>query len=361
MSDSRKKPIKEILFIHPSLLGGGAERVAVSLASYFASHGYKFTFLLTKDKRVRYSVPEGVDIVDQHADPSIKPMQQISIIRSYIKKHPNAVIMSFLPHQNMYTLIASIGLPNRIVISVRNDPRFDFPRNPLLQGVRNAIYRKADAIVFQTEEQASFFPHSIQSKGSIILNPISDSIPAPYKGARRKAIVTSGRLEEQKNHAMTIQAFAEFYKSHPDFTLEIYGEGSLEGDLKGVAEGLGISDAVRFEGFSPKAVERVRTASVFVMSSRFEGLSNSMLEALCMGVPTICTRCLGGGAEALIDNGRNGFLIDVDDIHEATRLMHVLVTDDGLARRLSHEAQKLRTEVGIDSIGKKWEGLICST
>lgn len=352
------KASKDIFFVHPSLMGGGAERVAISLASYFVKVGYRFTFLLTKDRRVKYSIPTGVAVVDDIADPSVKPLQQIRYIRSFMKANPRATFISFLPHQNMYTLIASAGLSNKVIVSVRNDPRFDFPGNAVLPKVRNILYRKASAIVFQTKAQMDLFPKALRVKGIVILNPISDSVLEPYSGSRRKVIVTSGRLEEQKNHEMTIRAFAQFHRDHPDYTLEIFGEGSLEQELKGLVEDLNVADSVIFEGFSSFALEHVRTASVFVMSSYFEGLSNSMLEALAMGVPTVCTRCLGGGAEAVIEDEVNGLLIDVDDVNGEAQALCRLVDDVAFAHSISLRAQELRKELSLEFIGDTWRRVI---
>lgn len=340
-------------------MGGGAERVSLALASYFVAHGFKFTYLLTKSPLIDYDIPNGVEVVSSFASPSVKPLQQIRYIRGTMKANPKATFISFLPHQNMYTLIASTGLPNKVIVSVRNDPRFDFPGNAVLPKVRDALYRKASAIVFQTQAQKNLFPRALQNKGTVILNPISGSVPKPFLGPRRKAIVTSGRLEEQKNHGMTIRAFAEFHKSHPDFKLEVFGKGSLEAELKQLANDLGVAESVVFEGFSPDALEHVRTASVFVMSSRFEGLSNSMLEALAMGVPTVCTRCLGGGAEAVIDDGVNGLLVDVDDVEGEACAINRLVEDSPFADAVSREAKKLKNRLSQDTIGDRWRSLLC--
>lgn len=347
-----------IVFVHPSLMGGGAERVSLALASYFIAHGFRFTYLLTKSPIIDYDIPEGVEVVSQFASSSVKPLQQIRYIRGFMRDNPQATFISFLPHQNMYTLIASIGLTNKVVVSVRNDPRFDFPGNAVLPKMRDALYRKAVAIVFQTQAQKDLFPRPLQEKGTVILNPISASVPEAYEGSRRKAIVTSGRLEEQKNHGMTIRAFAEFHKSHPDYTLEVFGKGSLKSELIQLADDLGVADSVVFKGFSPDALEDVRTASAFVMSSRFEGLSNSMLEALAMGVPTVCTRCLGGGAEAVIDDGVNGLLVDVDDFAAEARSFDRLVDDLEFAQTISAQARRLRDELSLENIGNSWRRLI---
>ena len=344
----------EIVFVMPSLVGGGAERVALSLATFFINRNYKFIFLLTKSKKTEYVIPNGVKVVGSVDGRSMRPLRQISLIRMCMREHPQATFISFLPHQNMYTLIASSGLSNKVVISVRNDPRFDFPRNKILPIIRNFLYQRANSIVFQTNEQMGLFPINIQEKGRVIFNPIPENIPSPFEGERRKVIVTSGRLEEQKNHAMTIRAFAIFHKRHPDYVLEVFGSGSLEEELKQLVIGLGIEDSVLFKGFSPDVLRHVRTAAVFVMSSRFEGLSNSMLEALCMGVPTICTRCKGGGAEAVIESNVNGILVNIDDIEAEARAMDRLVSCPQEAQAMGTRACKLRSNLSLESIGKKW-------
>lgn len=349
---------KEIVFVHPSLLGGGAERVAIALASYFVSKGYRFTFLLTKSKEISYSIPSGVEVVDNFADPSLEPLQQIRHIRRIMKANPRATFISFLPHQNMYTLLAAMHLPNKVVVSVRNDPRFDFPNSFMLSNVRNLLYRSASSIVFQTKVQKQLFPRHLQDKGKIILNPISNSVPKPFTGIRRKVIVTAGRLEEQKNHSMTVRSFAQFHKTHPDFVLEIFGEGSQEPELRQLVGDLGVTDFVYFMGFSSDVLDHMRTATAFVMSSRFEGLSNSMIEALCMGVPTVCTRSLGGGAEAVIRDGANGVLVDVDDIVAEARALCALADDVGFAHRISLQAARLRNELSLEVIGEAWERVI---
>lgn len=358
MKPSTTTKTNKIFFVHPSLLGGGAERVAISLGSYFVNHGYDFSFLLTKSKERKYEVPNGIKVIEQHADWDMSPISQIKLIRKYMKGRPDAAFISFLPHQNMYTLLASIGLSNQVIISVRNDPRYDFPGNRLLPIVRNMLYTRADSIVFQTNEQRKLLPAFLRGKGPQILNPLSSLIPDPYEGQRRNAIVTSGRLEKQKNHEMTIRAFAKFHKEHPQYTLEIFGEGTQFGFLKSLVEDCGISNSVSFRGFSPDSIEHVRTCAAFVMSSRFEGLSNAMLESLCMGVPTVCTRCGGGGSEAVIVDGLNGMLIDVDDVDGEAAALEKIVDDPHFSLGISKEASKLKDQLSLESVGAHWEGLL---
>ena len=347
-----------IVFVHPSLMGGGAERVSLALASFFVAHGIRFTYFLTKSNVIEYDVPDGVEVCSQFADASLKPFDQVKLIRRFVSERPKATVISFLPHQNMYTLMATIGLPNRIVVSVRNDPRFDFPGNKILPFIRNVLYRRSDAIVFQTKCQASLMPRFLQKNSKVILNPISSQLPEPYFGTRSKIIVTSGRLELQKNHSMTIRAFALFHKKHPEYILEIFGKGSLQSELENLVHSLGMDDSIKFMGFSSDALMHIRTASAFVMSSKFEGLSNSMLESLCMGVPTICTKCGGGGAEAVIQNGVNGILVDIDDDLAESEAFNKIVEDKSYSKYLSNNALMLRRSLSLETIGNEWANLL---
>ncbi|MEF2560058.1 MAG: glycosyltransferase [Eggerthellaceae bacterium] len=348
----------EIVFVAPSLWGGGAERVAIALSEYFVSRGFSFSFLLTKMKGSHYDLPEGVVLQDENASESISPLCQIALIRRTMKRHSNAVFVSFLPHQNMYTILASAFLRNRVIVSVRNEPTYDFAAGSLFHRVRDILYKMANHVVFQTAYQRDCFSEIDSKKCSIIPNPLSSCLPSPYAGVRRKVIVTSGRLENQKNHAMTIHAFAKFLSSHPDYSLEILGEGSERESLARLVEELGIQSRVMFHGFRSDALELVRTASIFVMSSDYEGLSNSMIEALAMGVPTICTRCLGGGAEAVIIDGKNGLLVNRGDVDALADRMGFLAGNPQVATRISENAIKLKKELCLDAIGRQWEMLL---
>ena len=348
---------KKILFVHPSLMGGGAERVAIALSGYFVSKGHEFTFLLTKDNHIDYEIPDCVSILKK-GSPSLKPIEQIFLIRKTIKQIKPDIVISFLPYQNMYTIIATWGLSVRIILSVRNDPMYDFPGNRVLSSIRNFLYSKTSKIVFQTSYQMKEFPTKVSKNGICILNPISQNIPMPYEGERRKVITTAGRLEDQKNHAMTLHSFARFHEKHPDYTLEIFGTGSKRRNLEELTNQLNIADCVHFMGFSENSLQAIRTSALFVMSSTFEGLSNAMLEALCMGVPTICTRCHGGGAEEIIKDGNNGFLVPINDIDLEFKYMNSIISNKDISNKISKNGSKLRNMISLEEIGKQWESLL---
>ena len=202
------------------------------------------------------------------------------------------------------------------------------------------------------------FPRAIAECGTTIPNPLRDDLPQPWRGARRNVVATSGRLVPQKNHPMTIEAFSRFLVKHPGFRLEVYGKGPLEQELRSFAAKLGVADSVDFFGFCDDATKRICSASAYVMSSDFEGLSNSMIESLAMGVPTACTRCAGGGAEQTIVDGVNGLLVDRGDVAGMADAMARLVDDEETSAALSVRALSLRDSLSLDAIGSMWAELM---
>ena len=129
----------------------------------------------------------------------------------------------------------------------------------------------------QTQDAADAFPERIRKKAMVIPNPVEIGETRCWSGERERRIVAVGRLEPQKNHKMLLRAFARFVGQYPDYVLEIYGKGTQERELQTLAGELGTGGQVIFRGFSGQVREDIRKASMYVLSSDYEGISNSML------------------------------------------------------------------------------------
>ena len=157
-----------------------------------------------------------------------------------------------------------------------------------------------------------------------------------------------------KNHELLFNAFADFSKQFPEYELHIYGQGELEQKLKEHAKDLKISDKITWHGFRKDVTEEIKDAGMFISTSNYEGISNSMLEALAMGIPSICTDCPIGGARSYIEHGKNGLLIPVRDKDALTKAMIQIASDDSFADKLSENAAKLRDKYSVNSIAVKF-------
>lgn len=169
-----------------------------------------------------------------------------------------------------------------------------------------------------------------------------------------KKVVAAGRFTKQKNFSMLIYSFAEFHKKYPEYELVIYGEGSLREEYIRLINELDVSEYVKLPGYVSDVNECMRSAAMYVSSSNYEGISNSMLEALAMGIPTICTDCPVGGAAMAIQNEKNGILIPVGDEKTLYQQMCRLADDTEYANKLSKNALDIKNEYTIEKIAKRW-------
>ena len=240
-----------------------------------------------------------------------------------------------------------------MVFSERNNPR-KVPVGKHQQMLRNFAFRFADALVFQTEDAKSYFSNSIQRRGHIIPNPINGNLPEPYEGEREKIIVTACRLHPQKNLPMMINAFSMLADEFKDYKLVIYGQGVLEDELRQQIANLGLTDRVLLPGFATNILDQERPCTMFVSSSDFEGISNSMLEAMGMGLPVVVTDCPVGGARMVIQDGINGLLVPVGDTKTMYEKMKSILASPELAKRISVEAIKVRDTFPLSKIAKRW-------
>ena len=335
--------------------GGGSERVCTLIANSLVEKGYEvFFYAIHSDKR-EYYIDERVHYVYgdcQGKNKGIRFIKRVLKLRHFLRKEHIDAFISFIYEEG---LAAYKNRKIRKIFSLRNDPnRIQQSKKKLIE----SLYADADQVVFQTEDAKNFFDQSISSHGVVIPNPILDNLPTWDKDDHRKEIIAAGRLSKQKNFNMLLRAFASFSRTHEDYDLVICGEGNLLGELQALAKELGVSDKVRFPGHVEDLHERMVKSAIYVSSSDFEGLSNSMLEALAIGIPTICTDCPIGGARAYIKDGENGYLVPVNDSDSLSKKMSALADDENLCRSFSAQSQKIKDELSTLAICNRWEEVL---
>ncbi len=357
----------EVIFITSALRGGGAERVMTTLANQFAYMGDDVTILMVAGDTCDYLLDPAVTLscIGQASGGNpLKQVERIIKMRRYFKRHPEAVLISFSTTINLFSILDSIGLPNRLILSERNDPnRCSFKR------FRNLLYGMKGDFVFQTVDARDCFSEKIRKRSTVIPNPLRDDLPNLSVGepgsrtgsaTRRKIVVAAGRLEPQKNHRLLLNSFAAFHKTHPDFALYLYGQGKLEVELKAHAAELGIDDVVEFKGFSKSILTEIADCAMYVLSSDYEGISNSLMEAMAIGLPVISTDCPIGGSRMLIQDGENGLLIPMQDKKALADAMSRIADDPDYAEKLGQNATRVRGTYSKEAICEKWHSYCVS-
>jgi len=167
-------------------------------------------------------------------------------------------------------------------------------------------------------------------------------------------VISSGRFDPSKNYKMLIDAFAEFSRQHPEYKLKMFGKGETELESRRQIEELGMQDKILLCGFSDNIYEELGKAEIYVLSSNSEGLSNSLLEALAMGVPAIATDCSSGGNRMCIQDGVNGFIIPVGDGETLLHKMAELAGDIELRKKFSENAVRIREDYSESVITEQW-------
>lgn len=349
--------MKKIAFISHGLSNGGAERVASILANKFAEMGHEILFLAVYSDKKEYVL--NTKIVYKYVDSEkrnklIKLANRARNIKNEVTSFGADIVISFLINE---TILLSLETSIPIIYSLRIDPA-NIMEKPLNRILCPFLYKRSKYVVFQTPDARDYFDKKIRKKGIIIGNPLTPNLPYWSCDKTEKHIITAGRLTKQKNHRLLITSFAKFAKEFPEYQLYIYGNGPLKEELLAYAKELKVEKQVHLPGYSGNIHELMARSSMFVLSSDFEGLSNSMLEALAIGIPSICTDCPPGGAALYINDGENGFLVPTNDADAICRAMKEIASDKEKASYLSNKATSIRSTLDEDVVIGKWKDLL---
>lgn len=372
---------KKIAFVINSLGIGGAEHVVKNLSEYFHKEGKEVLLVTSRTAPKEYEINFPVkrilledkidsDFKSKGKNPPtayIRMLERISTLRKIWLSEKPDIIVSFIGKMNIYTMLSTGGLRNKIKVflSVRSDPKQEYPG--LLLPFAGQYFKGAAGVIFQTKDAAKAFPDAIRKKSAILQNALDESFTGPaYEGPRDNRIVMVGRLDANKNHKMVMNAFAKGVRENlfdlPLPVLEFYGD-SLAGDntvgeLKALARDLKIDNSVIFMGRQDNIRKCIESASLFILASNYEGMPNALLEAMATGLPAISTDCPCGGPATVIKNGENGILIPVGDGDALLESMIKLWNNKTLRDKLGKEASKIKDELTYDNVCRKWSAYL---
>ncbi|MDI9461665.1 MAG: glycosyltransferase [Saccharofermentanales bacterium] len=350
---------RDIIIFTDGMGNCGIQRVLSELTESWIRKGHKI--LIVYNKKIDaglsdYSWSDKIEFIEISVKNNAFSIYY-KLFRSYLRllnDRPAATAVSLSVMTNFVIGACAPFVNNRIVISDRNDPD-KRPRGKIKQFIRNQAFKQADVLILQTDYVQKYYEKKIHKKGIVIPNPISRMLPPIKKcPTRRPVIVTAGRLNKQKNLTMLIKAFFKLVTDYPEYELEIYGRGEEEENLKSLVKDLDIADNVSFKGFSKNLYNDIIDSSIYVCSSDYEGISNSVLEALGLGIPVISTDCPVGGSRLLIEHEVNGILVNVGDVDALYMQMKRLIDDPRLCEKLSGNAIKVREKYNVDRIAQLW-------
>lgn len=338
---------------------GGAEKQNIMLANSMAERGHDVTVVSICANDLKYPLNEKINCVflpDRKTN-ALRVVTRYSDIRRTLKKLNPDVTVSFWFQSAYMTAFMNKRITGKIIYSERGDPG-DKEYSGVLGMIRGVSLPRIDGFVFQSKGAQQYFDKRIQKRSVIIPNPVflnlkeSGSIPQ-----RRNAIVTIGRLHPQKNQKLLINAFISLVPSLPDdFRLEIYGDGELADSLQQMIDENKMRDRIILMGTSPDVHDKIKDAALFVLSSDYEGLPNTLLEAMALGVPCISTDCRPGGAREIITDGEDGYIVPVGDARRLAEKMLEVIQNKALQERFSALGKEKMKQFVPSVIYDKWEG-----
>ncbi|MCI8966628.1 MAG: glycosyltransferase family 4 protein [Lachnospiraceae bacterium] len=357
--------MKRIVLFISSLQKGGSERVMVNLAEYF--HRKRYDVILVTQYRLEEEYPISPEIRRVYSEPDESALQggrirnfcvRFGALREIWSAYKPDVILSFLGKNNLMAVATAAFLPSKVAVSVRGEPTMEY-EGRLMQMIARFVFRFADGVVLQTEGARAFFPKAVQKKSVILSNPLNEQfLNKRICEEREDLIVAAGRLDENKNHAMLIHAFAKIAEEYPAVKLVIYGEGTLRTVLEALVEEKGLGGRISLPGSVSDVADHICKARIFTLTSNTEGMPNSIMEAMALGIPVIATDCPCGGPSALIEDGVNGLLVPVGDAFALADAFRRIFEDREFELRLRENARGITQKLSPDRVDGEWEAYL---
>ncbi len=348
---------------------GGTERVVSAMANHWAEVGRAIRLVnMSECDDDFYPVDPRVERVGLGLlSPSSGSLDAfaanarrvIRLRRAILGGRPDAVI-SFGDTTNCLTLLAALGTTLPVVVSERSDPR-RLPIGRSWATLRRWLYPLACAVVVQTDRVAPW-ARELVPEASVHVIPNFVQAPARSVGAAprpdgRRRVTAVGRLSDEKGFDLLLRAFARCVPRHTEWSLVIAGEGPNRAQLEAQAAEADLASRVHLPGLVRDLDALLASSDLFVLSSRFEGFPNALLEAMSAGVAPIAFDCDSGPA-TIIRNGLDGVLVRAGDVDGLAREMDRLMRDDAERARLGREARAVRERFALPMIVQCWERLV---
>ena len=371
---------KKILVFIGSLTSGGAERVAVSLSKYLSVSekfevvfvtldGYRSDFytLHHSVKRIAMDMSGATTGIGKY----LMNIRRMVAFRKIVKTEKPDIVLGMITRHAVISILACILLPVKVVVSERNYPG-KRKNHSMWEILRKYTYRYANAHVVQTSKIAEWLRENTKSTNiHIIPNSISWPLenfepilaPSDFVKQDEKLILAAGSFKEQKGFDLLLDAIPGVLEKHPEWKLVILG-GRVDEDEKNsgdlVREQLmsliaekHLENRVLLPGKAGNMTEWYQRADIFVLSSRFEGFPNVLLEAMASGTACVSFNCDTGPAD-LIQHGINGMLVEVLNTKELGMAVYEVMNQPGLREKLADNAIKVRNIYSEEKIMKLW-------
>ncbi len=364
------RPARVLLFIH-SLHGGGAERVAADLSAHWAAEGSE-VMVVTQEgaegdvyalhpkvrREVMNTAGEGGGLRG-----ILSNVQRVRALRRVVKAFRPDIVLGMMTTASVLSVLACTGLGCRVIATEHTHP----PSQTLSgfwQRLRRLTYPRAARVVALTRGTADWLERHVPgSRLAVIPNPVHFPLPRaepilpPPAAPERKRLLAVGRLHADKGFDLLVQAFARLAPSHPDWDLVILGEGGERAALEAQVRDAGLESRVSMPGRAGNVGDWYDSVHLYVLTSRFEGLSNTLLESMASGLAAVSFDCDTGPRE-IVREGVDGVLVRPNgDVPALCKALDAVMIDDNGRTRMAQAATEVRDRFSAARVLRKWQEL----
>lgn len=344
----------KIFFVISSLTSGGAERVLTTLANYWTSKKMDVYIYTTSTQDVFYVLDENITLLSTplRKNPVVNFFHTLYNLHQAIKTIQPDIVISFMNRVNIFTLIASIGLKSPVIISERN--YYDNLKIKHWKILRRLTFPISDGMVVLSHYD--YEKYSFVTNKKIILNPLDTyALPSVKLEDKEKLLIAVGSLTKQKGFDMLIKALAGIDLTN--WKCYIIGEGPERTLLTSLIQEYNLTEHVSLIGRKNNIYDYFTKASIFVLSSRYEGYPNVLAEAMAHGCSCVAFDCLTGPSE-IISNGENGYLVEANNIQQLQETIDKVIASPNIRADFFETAVQIRETNCVERIAQEWESYI---
>ncbi len=363
---------KHVLFLIPSLAGGGAERVTVNLANYWAGKGWRVAIVtLAAVAQDAFALDPSITLIPLNlTDPNrsivakvFRNFKRMMALRKVLFDIQPDVAVAVMDYPCVTLALAARGMTGLVATGSLHTHPPAVPANAIWRRIHSVAYGQLSAMVALTQETAAWLAANTKARRiEVIPNavqcPLPDSCPRVEPDAicrpGRKLLLAAGRLAPEKGFDLLIGAFAGLSERHEDWDLAIVGEGAERQRLELEISARGLGPRIFLPGWAGNMADWYRRAELYAMSSRFEGFPCTLAEAMAHGLPAVSFDC-DTGPRDIIRNGRDGFLAPKEDASALMAALDRLMGDADLRQRFGCAAKEVRDRFSLQRIAQMWE------
>lgn len=337
--------MKNIVIFIPSIESGGVEKNLFYILNHIQ---YKFNrvFLVSADQFKNKKITKNIKLLSpssKYFSDKSRVIKSLICLYIIIKNFWNKEILIFSLQSNLFSIIASKLINSKIILRLNTSPE-KYSTNIVKKFIFRILYSLADRIIVNSHEFKNNFKNYYNLDSTVILNPLkivkTKKKISFFKNFNRLKIICIGRLTHQKDH-MTLLKSLELlkYKFKVNFRLYLIGKGYNFNLLSNFIKNSGLQKNIKLAGYKKNAFEYINSSDLLVLTSRYEGLPNVLIEAQALGVPIISSDCPSGPKEILM-NGKLGELFKVGDYKSLSKKLFEFYKSKKKLRKKSLLAKK---------------------